>query len=165
MITDVDRAASALTWDQARKQGYVMTPEMFKNALFQNPSAFLVIHAVNGLGNRMRALAAGKCLSRERNRKLVIVWERDDSLMAPVSSILTPSFLRGSFILEQLPYNWMTQQHAKLQTWNAGNGDKDDKPVFSLIHDATTEWGKQQVSTEVAADSWSNWKGAVYIKS
>ena len=39
-----------------------------------------MIHAVNGLGNRMRALAAGKCLARERNRKLIIVWERDDSL-------------------------------------------------------------------------------------
>ena len=165
MVTDVDRAASALTWDEAKSQGYVMNPDSFKETLTRDPTGFLVIHAVNGLGNRIRALAAAKCLSMQRNRKLVVVWERDDSLDAPVDSIFTPSFLRGSFILEQLPYNFMMQEHEKLSQWNMGLGSEEHKPVFSLIHDATTDWGKQQVSAEVAEDKWSNWMGAVYIKS
>ena len=165
MVTDVDRAASALTWDEAKSQGYVMNPDSFKETLTRDPTGFLVIHAVNGLGNRIRALAAAKCLSMQRNRKLVVVWERDDSLDAPVDSIFTPSFLRGSFILEQLPYNFMMQEHEKLSQWNQGLGSEEHKPVFSLIHDATTDWGKQQVSAEVAEDKWSNWMGAVYIKS
>lgn len=165
MLTDVDRVASALTWNEARSKGYVMNPDSFKETLMRDPTGFLVIHAVNGLGNRIRALAAAKCLSMQRNRKLIVVWERDDSLDAPVDSIFTPSFLRGSFILEQLPYNFMTQEHDKLTKWNKGEGNEEHKPVFSLIHDATTEWGKRQVSAEVAEDNWINWKGAVYIKS
>ena len=161
--SDVDRGASSLTWEQAKQQGYVMTPETFKDAIKAHPTSFLVIHAVNGLGNRMRALAAAKCLARERNRKLIIVWERDDSLEAPVQSMMTPSFLRGSFILESLPYNFLAEEHEKLTKFNAGESTVPS--VFSLIHDATTEWGKQRVSIETAPDAWSNWKGAAYIKS
>jgi hypothetical protein len=162
--SDVDRQSAHLTWDQAKQLGYIMTPESFKAAIQAHPTSFLVIHAVNGLGNRMRALAAGKCLARERNRKLIIVWERDDSLEAPLQSMLTPSFLRGSFILETLPYNFLAAEHEKLTKQSRGE-PVDKPPSFSLIHDATTDWGKQRVSIETAPDAWANWKGAAYIKS
>ena len=114
--SDVDKQSAHLTWEQAKKLGYIMTPESFKAAIKAHPTSFLVIHAVNGLGNRMRALAAGKCLARERNRKLIIVWERDDSLEAPVQSMMTPSFLRGSFILENLPYAFLAADDIPAQS-------------------------------------------------
>jgi hypothetical protein len=163
--SDVDKQSAHLTWDQAKKLGYIMTPESFKTAIKAHPTSFLVIHAVNGLGNRMRALAAGKCLARERNRKLIIVWERDDSLKAPVQSMMTPSFLRGSFILENLPYAFLAAEHEKLTKLGRGEAMDGPPPSFSLIHDATTDWGKQRVSIETAPDAWANWKGAAYIKS
>ena len=163
--SDVDKQSAHLTWEQAKKLGYIMTPESFKAAIKAHPTSFLVIHAVNGLGNRMRALAAGKCLARERNRKLIIVWERDDSLKAPVQSMMTPSFLRGSFILENLPYAFLAAEHKKLTKLGRGEAIDGPPPSFSLIHDATTDWGKQRVSIETAPDAWANWKGAAYIKS
>ena len=163
--SDVDKQSAHLTWEQAKKLGYIMTPESFKAAIQAHPTSFLVIHAVNGLGNRMRALAAGKCLARERNRKLIIVWERDDSLKAPVQSMMTPSFLRGSFILETLPYAFLAAEHEKLTKLGRGEAIDGPPPSFSLIHDATTDWGKQRVSIETAPDAWANWKGAAYIKS
>ena len=163
--SDVDKQSAHLTWEQAKKLGYIMTPESFKAAIKAHPTSFLVIHAVNGLGNRMRALAAGKCLARERNRKLIIVWERDDSLKAPVQSMMTPSFLRGSFILETLPYAFLAAEHEKLTKLGRGEAIDGPPPSFSLIHDATTDWGKQRVSIETAPDAWANWKGAAYIKS
>ena len=163
--SEVDLQSSRITWEQAKELGYVMTPETFKAAIQAHPTSFLVIHAVNGLGNRMRALAAAKCLARERNRKLIIVWERDESLDAPVQSMLTPSFLRGSFILENLPYNFLAVEHEKLTKLSKGEAFEGPPPVFSLIHDATTDWGKKRVSIETAPDAWANWKGAVYIKS
>ena len=163
--SEVDLQSSRITWEQAKELGYVMTPETFKAAIQAHPTSFLVIHAVNGLGNRMRALAAAKCLARERNRKLIIVWERDESLEAPVQSMLTPSFLRGSFILENLPYNFLAVEHEKLTKLSKGEAFEGPPPVFSLIHDATTDWGKKRVSIETAPDAWANWKGAVYIKS
>lgn len=163
--SDVDKHSAHLTWEQAKQLGYIMTPESFKAAIQAHPTSFLVIHAVNGLGNRMRALAAGKCLARERNRKLIIVWERDESLEAPVQSMLTPSFLRGSFILETLPYNFLAAEHEKLTKQSRGEAFEGPPPAFSLVHDATTDWGKQRVSIETAPDAWANWKGAAYIKS
>ena len=78
--------------------------------------------------------------------------------------MMTPSFLRGSFILETLPYAFLAAEHEKLTKLGRGEAIDGPPPSFSLIHDATTDWGKQRVSIETAPDA-ANWKGAAYIKS
>ena len=90
----------------------------------------------------------------QRNRKLVVVSGRDDSPRRARRFHFHP-FVLARVIAEQLPYNFMMQEHEKLgEQWNQGLGSEEHKPVFSLIHDATTDWG-QQVSAEVAEDKWS----------
>ena len=164
MVTDVDRAASALTWDEAKSQGYVMNPDSFKETLTRDPTGFLVIHAVNGLGNRIRALAAAKPLHAAQSKARRRVGARRFPRRAR-------RFHFHPFVLARVihPRAAAVQLHdagaRKALAGNQGLGSEEHKPVFSLIHDATTDWGKQQVSAEVAEDKWSNWMGAVYIKS
>jgi hypothetical protein len=67
--------------------------------------------------------------------------------------------------LENLPYAFLAAEHEKLTKLGRGEAMDGPPPSFSLIHDATTDWGKQRVSIETAPDAWANWKGAAYIKS
>ena len=161
LADDFDKKWRWMDWTQATMQGYVLNSKTFGEAMDRNAGGFIVLHAVNGLGNRIRAFSAAKLLANQKGRKLIVIWERDDSLDAPIATMLTPSFLKDSYIIEELPER-LNAAEAELAAWKA-RGKSGDRPVFSAMHDATTDWGKSHVG-EVLRDP-ETWRGAVYIKS
>ena len=46
----------------------------FAKAVAADPTKFLVLHVTGSLGNRMRAVAAGKFLAQDAERQLVVIW-------------------------------------------------------------------------------------------
>jgi len=161
LADDFDKKWRWMDWTQATMQGYVLNSKTFSEAMDRNADGFIVLHAVNGLGNRIRAFSAAKLLANQRGRKLIVIWERDDSLDAPIATMLTPSFLKDSYIIEEWPERLNTAE-AELAAWKA-RGKTGDRPMFTTMHDATTDWGKSHVR-EVLYDP-ETWRGAVYIKS
>lgn len=161
LADDFDKKWRWMDWTQATMQGYVLNSKTFGEAMDRNADGFIVLHAVNGLGNRIRAFSAAKLLANQRGRKLIVIWERDDSLDAPIATMLTPSFLKDSYIIEEWPEK-LNNAEAELAAWKA-RGKTGDRPMFSAMHDATTDWGKSHVR-EVLYDP-ETWRGAVYIKS
>lgn len=51
------------------------------------PRMFFV-HAQNGLGNRLRALGSAIDFANRTSRELVVIWEKDQHLQAPLSAVL-----------------------------------------------------------------------------
>ena len=149
LADDFDKKWRWMDWTQATMQGYVLNSKTFGEAMDRNAGGFIVLHAVNGLGNRIRAFSAAKLLANQRGRKLIVIWERDDSLDAPIATMLTPSFLKDSYIIEEWPER-LNAAEAELAAWKA-RGKSGDRPVFSVMHDATTDWGKSHVG-EVLRD-------------
>ena len=149
---DFDRAAATTSWAVARDKGWIMTADEFTNAILAHPNKYIVLQVNEGIGNRMRAIGAGKQLAHEKLRDLVIIWTRDATMEADVTRLLTPSFLRGSYLLTDIPSGFFDEG---TQTRNA----------FSLMIDATTDEGKEKVAAELSSSEYSKWAGAVYIKS
>lgn len=152
MHDDTDAVGASTTWAQARETGRVMTPESFAAAVAADPASYVVLHVTDGLGNRLRAVAAGKALARDKRRTLVIVWERDATLDAPLDVMLTPSFLRGAYLLERLPSDFFPEVSAT-------------RGCFSLVFAASTEEGKGGVAAQLDDAQSANWARALYVKS
>lgn len=161
LADDFDKKWRWMDWNAATVQGYVLNSKTFSEAMDRNSGGFIVLHAVNGLGNRIRAFSAAKLLANQKGRKLIVIWERDDSLDAPIATMLTPSFLRDSFIIEEWPER-LNSASADLAAYKS-RGKTGAKPMFSTWHDATTDWGKAHIG-EVLRDP-ETWTGAVFIKS
>lgn len=149
---DADAVGASTTWAQARETGRVMTPESFAAAVAADPASYVVLHVTDGLGNRLRAVAAGKALARDKRRTLVIVWERDATLDAPLDVMLTPSFLRGAYLLERLPSDFFLEVSAT-------------RGCFSPVFDASTEEGKGGVAAQLDDAQSANWARALCVKS
>ena len=161
LADDFDKKWRWMDWTAATVQGYVLNSKTFSEAMDRNSGGFIVLHAVNGLGNRIRAFSAAKLLAIQKGRKLIVIWERDDSLDAPIATMLTPSFLRDSFIIEEWPER-LNSASADLAAYKS-RGKTGAKPMFSTWHDATTDWGKAHIG-EVLRDP-ETLTGAVFIKS
>lgn len=53
----------------------------------------LIAHVQNGLGNRLRALGSALDFAAKTQRELVVIWEQDEHLQAPISAVLNASRL------------------------------------------------------------------------
>ena len=160
LADDFDKKWRWMDWTQATMQGYVLNSKTFGEAMDRNAGGFIVLHAVNGLGNRIRAFSAAKLLANQKGRKLIVIWERDDSLDAPIApcSPLPSSRIRTS---SRSGPNGSTPP--KRSSPRGKPGAERRPPCLLRMHDATTDWGKSHVG-EVLRDP-ETWRGAVYIKS
>jgi hypothetical protein len=85
-----------------------------------SPPRILVVHAMHGLGNRLRTLASAMAFAVSTGRQLVIVWERDqhcnaffsDLFESTLSSVSLPraGHDENLVVVDKLPLQW-TQFH------------------------------------------------------
>lgn len=97
----------------------------------------LFIHAQNGLGNRLRALASGLALARATHRVPVVIWERDAHLTASVNQLLNISASGSDFdtilyrdlvVMDNfIPWSHIPAQHSHLKL--ANYMQKDGSPA------------------------------------
>jgi hypothetical protein len=135
-------------WLDAARDGLVLSPAAFADAVVASPSAYLVLEPSHGLGNRLRAIAAGARLARTTNRTLIVVSYPVGVFNATLSSLFTTSFLRamyadggrGGALLEASPRD-------------AGLYDARSalRRAFSVFANANRRGGKKKGA------SWSHW--------
>lgn len=134
VYTDVVRALHMYTESASQ-------PASDHQPAWQPHATVLFVHAQNGLGNRLRAVASGIALARATHRVPVIVWQRDAHLGASLSDIFSVNaagsdvnsvLYRDLIIMEDFP-SW-TQVPLRDTYWHAfnymqkdGRGAKTDK--------------------------------------
>jgi hypothetical protein len=71
------------------------------------PPRLFVLHAMHGLGNRLRALTSAMSFAEMTGRQLIIVWETDEHCNAPFFDLFEPEALGRSYaVIEDLPLEW-----------------------------------------------------------
>lgn len=98
------------------------------NQVLQPRATVLFVHAQNGLGNRLRAIASGITLARSTHRVPVIVWQRDAHLGASLSDIFNEKNLgsdinsvlyRDLIVMEDFPsWELVNERSAYWQAFN-----------------------------------------------
>ena len=88
-------SSSGEDWLDAARDGLVLSPTAFADAIVASPSSYLVLEPSHGLSNRLRAIAAGARLARETNRTLIVASYPVGVFNATLSSLFTTSVLRA----------------------------------------------------------------------
>lgn len=142
VYTDVVRALRHHTLATSQKISYEPSLQPHATVFF--------VHAQNGLGNRLRAMAAGIALARSTHRVPVVVWQRDAHLGTPLQDIISVNsfgsdintvLYRDLIIMEDFPsWNEIPMQDTYWQAYNYmqkdGRGAVTDKLMrFELLTD------------------------------
>jgi len=92
-IDAANGAAAILLWDRLKIWNLnLQTPYLIELAnlaswLRYSSEKLLIIHAMHGLGNRLRALASALALARLHNMKIILVWPWDEHMKANFTSL------------------------------------------------------------------------------
>lgn len=54
----------------------------------------------NGLGNRLRCLASAFVIAKNTNRKLIVIWSKDDHCQASFFDLFKPNFITDTFVVK-----------------------------------------------------------------
>ena len=124
VYTDVVRALRSETESSSNNNNNNVN----NNQILQPRATVLFVHAQNGLGNRLRAIASGIALSRATHRVPVIVWQRDAHLGASLSDIFNEKNLgsdinsvlyRDLLVMEDFPtWDKVNERNAYWQAFN-----------------------------------------------
>ena len=91
LLRNLQNRQAKLNKDEVLDDGIV--PRMF------------IVHVQNGLGNRLRALGSALDFANKTNRELVIIWEEDEHLQAPMSAVFDISQLPYA-VMDKAEFNW-----------------------------------------------------------
>lgn len=102
--------------------------------ILQSRATVFFVHAQNGLGNRLRAIASGIALAKATHRVPVIVWQSDAHMMAKLSDIMVVHhpgsdinnvLYRDLVVMEDFP-TW-TEVNSRTMHWQPFNYMQKDR--------------------------------------